>query len=151
MTGTKPLQVHKEIKGVGAIKLIELMLIAITIWHLMVPADLSPAEQKAFTEMNVKIEAVQDKLDKIVTANEAADASYVEGLPRAELKRDAAIRREPQGKAPVLMRGVEGTQLAVKEARGKWRLVVYRDLLADQLSEGWVYAPAVQMLDEPAS
>lgn len=139
----------KEIKGVGAIKLIELVLIAITIWHMMVPADMSPAEQRAFTEMNVKIEAVQDKLDKIVTANEAADASYVEGLPRAELKRDAAIRREPQGKAPVLMHGVTGMQLAVKEARGKWRLVVYRDLLTDQLSEGWVFAPAVQMLGEP--
>ena len=72
-------------------------------------------------------------------------------LARAELKRMTSIRREPQGKAPVLMRGDTGMLLAIKESRGKWRLIVYRDPLSDQLAEGWVYAPAVQMLDAPIS
>ncbi|HEX8056688.1 MAG TPA: hypothetical protein VF481_08500 [Novosphingobium sp.] len=141
----------KELKGVGAFRLIELLLMAFAIWHMVVPAEMSPGEKAAFEEVTGKIETVEEKLGQIVAANEAADISYIADLPRAELKRDAAIRREPQGKAAVLMHGVKGTQLAVKETREKWRLVVYRDLLTDQLSEGWVYAPAVQMLDEPAS
>ncbi|SDA36034.1 hypothetical protein [Sphingomonas sp. NFR15] len=140
----------KELKGVGAFRLIELLLMAFAIWHMVVPAEMSPVEKAAFEEVTNKIETVEEKLGKIVATDEAADTSYVDGLPRAQLKRDAAIRREPQGKAPVLMHGVKGTQLAIKDARGKWRLVVYRDLLTNQLSEGWVYAPAVQMLDEPA-
>ncbi|HEX7930107.1 MAG TPA: hypothetical protein VF470_04280 [Sphingomicrobium sp.] len=141
----------KELKGVGAFRLIELLLMAFAIWHMVVPAEMSPAEKAAFAQVTAKFDAVEEKLDKIVATNEAADVAYIDGLPRAELKRDAAIRREPQGKAAVLMHAVKGTQLAVKETRGKWRLVVYRDLLTDQLSEGWAYAPAVQMLDEPAS
>ncbi|MFD1960456.1 SH3 domain-containing protein [Novosphingobium panipatense] len=59
------------------------------------------------------------------------------------------MRREPQGKAQILMRGDAGTLLAVKDSRGKWRLVVYRDPLTDQLSEGWVFAPAGELLNIP--
>jgi len=101
--------------------------------------------------MKVDVERLQDKLDKILMADEAADESYVSGLPRAELKRATAIRREAQSKAEVLMRGVKGMPLAIKQSQGRWRLVVYRDLLTDQLSEGWVYAPVVQMFDETTS
>lgn len=141
----------KELRGVGAFRLIELVLMAITILHLVAPAEMSPDEQKIFVEIKVDVENLQDKLDKILTASKAVDESYVSGLPRAELKRDALIRCEARGKAKVLMRGVKGMPLAIKQSQGKWRLVVYRDLLTDQLSEGWVYAPAVQMFDETAS
>lgn len=141
----------KELKGVGAFRLIELVLMAFAIWHMLVPAEMSHAERAAFTEVNGKIEVVEKKLDEIVAASEAADQSYVADLPRAELKRDAAIRCEPKGKATVLINGVKGTPLAVKERHEKWRLVVYRDPLTGQLSEGWVYAPAMQMLDVPTS
>lgn len=137
----------KELRGIGAFRLIELLLMAFAILHMVVPAELSPAEQKVVTEMKVEIATLEDKLGQIVAANEAANEAYVADLPRAELKRDAAIRRDAQGKAPMLMRGTKGTPLAVKDSRGKWRLVVYRDALTDQLSEGWVYAPAVQLLD----
>ena len=53
-----------------------------------------------------------------LAAAAAADNAYLEGLPRAELKREAAIRREPQGKALVLTRGGKGLELAIKESRG---------------------------------
>jgi len=140
-----------ELRGVGAFRLIELILVAIAIFHMVVPAEMSPAEQKAFAEMKVEVESLQDRLDKILAASEAANEAYVSGLPRAELKRDAAIRREPRGKAPVLTHGLKGMALAVKQSQGQWRLVVYRDALTDQLSEGWVFAPAVQLLDAPTS
>jgi uncharacterized coiled-coil protein SlyX len=139
----------KEMRGIGAFRLIELVLMAIAIFHIVVPAEMSLAEQKVVAEMKVEVATLQDKLDKIIATNEAANEAYVSDLPRAELKRDAAIRRDPQGKAPVLMRATEGMALAVKQSHGKWRLVVYRDQLTDQLSEGWVYAPAVELLDDP--
>ena len=140
----------RELKGVGAFRLIELLLMAFAIWHMVVPAEMTPAEKTAFAEVTDKIETVEEKLGKIVAADEAADESYIAGLPRAKLKRDVAIRREPRPMAPVLMHGLKGTQLAVKDSRERWRLVVYRDLLTDQLAEGWVYAPAVEVLDDPA-
>ena len=141
----------KELRGVGAFRLIELILMSIAIFHMVVPAEPPAVDRKMVQELKVEVESLQEKLDKIVAANEEANTAYIANLPRAELKRDAAIRREPKGKAPVLMHAPKGTQLAVKETCEKWRLVVYHDLLTDQLSEGWIYAPAVQMLDEPAS
>jgi hypothetical protein len=141
----------KELRGVGAFRLIELILIAIAMFHMVVPAEMSSAEHKAFAEMKVEVESLQDRLDKILAASEAANEAYVSGLPRAELKRDAAIRREPRGKAPVLMHGLKGMALAVKQSQGQWRLVIYRDALTDQLSEGWVFGPAVQLSAAPTS
>jgi len=139
----------KELRNVGAIALIGFIMTVYGIYKEVVPADLTPAEQKVHAEMKVQVETLQEKIDKIIAANQKADEAYVANLPRAELKRDAPIRREPQGKAQILMRGDAGTLLAVKDSRGKWRLVVYRDPLTDQLSEGWVFAPAVELLNIP--
>jgi hypothetical protein len=124
---------------------------AMVIFQMVVPPEMSAADQKAFAEMRVEIESLQDRLDEILTANEAANEAYVSGLPRAELKRDSAIRREPSGKAPLLMYGHKGMALAVKQSKGQWWLVIYRDALTDQLSEGWVHAPSVQLIDPPKS
>ncbi len=140
----------KELQGIGAFRLLEIVLMAIALFHMIVPDDIPPAQQKVVAEFKAEIETLEDKLDKIIAANEAANTSYVTDLPRAELKRNAAIRRAPQGTSGVLMRGTQGMTLAVKGSQGKWRLVVYRDQLTNQLAEGWVYAPAVQLLDTPA-
>jgi hypothetical protein len=137
----------KELRGIGAIKLIELFMVAVAIFQFAVPGDLSPAEKKVHAEMQAEIETLQEKIDQILAANAAAEDAYVDGLPRGELKREAALRRDPQGRAAVLMRGDKGLELAIKENRGKWRLVVYRDTLTDQLSEGWVYAAAILVHD----
>jgi hypothetical protein len=139
----------KELRGVGSVKLLEIFMLAVAIWQFATPADLSPAQQKVVAEMQAEFESMEDKLDKILATTEAANEAYVAELPRAELRRSAAICREGQARARVLMRGEAGMLLAVKESRGRWRLVVYRDPLTDQLSEGWVHAPAVRMLDQP--
>lgn len=136
-----------ELREVGAVRLLEIFMLAVAIWQFAAPAEMSPAEKKAAVEMRADLETLQDKLDRILAANEAADEAYVSALPRAELKRSVAIRREGRAGAAVLMRGEAGMLLAVKASRGRWRLVVYRDPLTAQLSEGWVYAPAVRMLD----
>jgi hypothetical protein len=139
----------KEVSGVGAIKLFELFLVVVAVVQWIAPPDMSPAEKKIVAEMKVEIETLEQRIASLLAAHEMANEAYVGDLPRAELKRTAPIRREPQGKAPILMRGEANLLLAVKECRGKWRLVVYRDPLSDQLSEGWVYAPSVRLLDAP--
>jgi low affinity Fe/Cu permease len=139
----------KELRAIGAFALLSILLNFQTIYKEFSSQDLTPAEQKAHSEMVVHAKAIEEKLDEILAADEAAKNAYVGDYPRGELKRGAAIRREPQGKAQVLMRGDAGTAIAVKESRGKWRLVIYRDPLTDQLSEGWVYASAVELLDAP--
>lgn len=140
----------KELRGIGAVKLIELFMLAIAFHQWVAPPDMSAAEKKVVAEMRVEVETLQDKLDRILKANEQANEAHVANLPRGELKREVAIRRAGEAKAPVLMKGAKGQLIAVKETRGRWCLVVYRDPLTDQLSEGWVYAPAVQLLDPPA-
>lgn len=136
----------KELRGVGAVKLLEIFMLAVAIWQFATPPDMSPAQKKVVEDMQAEFESLQDKLDEILAATEVVNEAYVAELPRAELKRTAAIRREDRAGATVLMRGEAGMLLAVKESRDRWRLVVYRDPLTDQLSEGWVYAPAVRML-----
>lgn len=137
----------KELRGIGAVKLLEIFMLAVAIWQFAVPDDMSPAQKKVVAEMQADFEGLQEKLDKILAATEAANEAYVSKLPRAQLKRSVAIRREGRAQATVLIRGDAGMLLAGKESRGRWRLVVYRDPLTDQLAEGWVYAPAVRMLD----
>jgi hypothetical protein len=139
----------KEVSGIGAIKLFELFLVVLAFVQWVAPPDMSPAEKKVVAEMKVKVETLEQRIETLLKAHEKANEAYVADLSRAELKRTTPIRREPQGKAPVLMVGNAGMLLAVKESRGKWRLVVYRDPLSDQLSQGWVYAQAVQLLDAP--
>ncbi|MEN3749453.1 SH3 domain-containing protein [Sphingomonas sp. HF-S3] len=139
----------KEIGGIGALKLFEIFMVVLAFVQWMTPPDMSPAEMQAIVEIKAELQTIEDRIEELLQAQEAAHEASVADMPRAELKRMAPIRREPQGKAQVLMRGDEGMLLAVKENRGTWRLVVYRDPLTDQLSEGWVYAPAVRLLDAP--
>lgn len=138
-----------ELRGIGAIRLLELFMLGVALFHFAAPDEMSPAEKKVHAEVKVELETLEEKIDKILAANEAANEAYISALPRAELNRAAAIRRDAQGKAPVLLRGDKGTPLAVKEAKGRWRLVVFRDPLTAQLSEGWVHAPAISLLNSP--
>ena len=98
----------------------------------------------------LEVETLKDKLDQMQAANVAANEAYVSSLPRAELNRPAPIRCAADGTAQVILKAPKGMLLAVKQSQGRWRLVVYRDPLTDQLAEGWVYAPSVQLLAQPA-
>jgi hypothetical protein len=139
-----------ELRNIGAIKVIELLAVALAFMPLVVTPDMSPAEKKVVAEMKAEVETLKDKLDQIQAANVAANEAYVSNLARAALKRAAPIRRDGNAKAAILLKGPPGMLLAVKQSKDRWRQVVYRDPLTDQLAEGWVYAGAVQLLDEPA-
>lgn len=135
----------KELRNLGGVALLSLLLSFQTIYKEVTPQDLTPAERHAHGEVVDRMNTIEQKLEKVLAADQAANQAYVEAYPRGELKRIAPIRRDPQGRAPILMRGDAGMEIAVKENRGKWRLVIYRDPLTEQLSEGWIFAPAIGM------
>jgi hypothetical protein len=139
----------KELRNLGGLALLGLLLNFLTIYKEITPQDLTPAEQHAHGEVVGRMKIVEEKLEEILVADNAANQAYVAIYPRGELKRIAPIRRDPQVKAPILMRGAAGMQVAVKESLGRWRLVIYRDPLTNQLSEGWIFAPAIDMYAAP--
>lgn len=138
----------KELQGIGAVRLIELFMLLVAIVHFATPAETSHGDSEIVATMKIEIKALRDNLTKITEANEAANESYVANLPRAELARTAPIRRDPKRISPILQHGDAGMSLAIKQKHGRWYLVVYRDPLSNQLSEGWAYSSAVQLIDK---
>lgn len=121
------------------------LLLAIAALH----PDQSPEEKAAFAALNQKVEALQQETRRYHEAEARADEAYVAGLPRAELSRDATLRREPRREGAVVLKAPEGMVLAIERRQGRWRLVMYRDPLIGQLARAWVYASAVSPLAPP--
>jgi hypothetical protein len=120
---------------------------------LLAIAALSPgqsAEEKAaFAELNQKVEILQEETDRYHDAEGRAEEAYVAGLPKAQLVRDATFRREPRIDGAVVLKARKETVLAIEGSQGRWRLVVFRDPLSDQLARAWVYATAISPLAPP--
>jgi hypothetical protein len=110
----------------------------------------SAQEKAAFTELNQKVELLQQETHRYYEAERRADEAYVADLPRAELARDATFRRRPARDGEVVLKAGKGMVLAIERSEGRWRLVVFRDPLSDQLARAWVYTTAVVPL-APAS
>jgi len=137
-----------ELRKIGAVTLVGLLAGLLGLLPLVTTPDMSPTEKKVVAEMQAEVTTLKDKLETMQAADVAASEAYVSALPRAELRRAAPIRREASAGAGMLLRGPPGMLLAVKESRPRWRRVVYRDPLTDQLAEGWVNAGAVHLLDD---
>lgn len=139
----------EEISKIGAIKLFEIFLAIVMLAQSVASICTPAAERKVIDETNAEVENLKQQIETILQVSEIASEAYIGNLPRAELRRDAAIRREPHGKAQMLIRLDAGTEVAVEERCGNWQSVVYRDPLTEQLSAGWVFATAVQLHSEP--
>lgn len=75
--------------------------------------------------------------------------AYLAGLPRAVLSRDAIFRRKPERAGEVVLKASEGEVVAIAKTQGRWRLVVFRDPLSNQLAQAWVYQTALTPLAQP--
>ena len=111
----------------------------------------TPQQQATVSELTQKVEMLQADTRRYHEAETRADEAYVSNLPRAELSRAATFRRKPERTGEVVLRAPMGMVLAIEKREGRWRRVVFRDPLSDQLSRGWVYATAVMELAEPLS
>ncbi|MDF0490605.1 hypothetical protein PX554_20950 [Sphingomonas sp. H39-1-10] len=45
-----------------------------------------------------------------------------------------------------MLKASEGEVVAIVKAQGRWRLVVFRDPLSNQLARAWVYQTALEPL-----
>lgn len=77
---------------------------------------------------------LHQEADRQSEADAKASKAFLDTLPRAEIVRDAALRRKPE-------RAVSN-----EKAQGRWRLIVFRDPLLTELSRAWVYHTALAML-----
>lgn len=109
-------------------------------------SDMSQQEKAAFGDLNQKVEQLQQETHRYYEAEGRAEEAYVADLPRAELARDATLRRTPERAGAVVMKAPRGMLLAVEKSEGRWRLVVFRDPLSNQLARAWVYETAVTLL-----
>lgn len=109
----------------------------------------SPQQQAAITELRRQFDAFKEQSHRFSEVEARADEAFVADLPRAELSRAATLRRTPARRSEVVLKAPRGTVLAIEKSEGRWRRVVFRDPLSDQLSRAWVYATAVSTLAEP--
>lgn len=109
----------------------------------------TPEQQATVSELSQKVETLQDETRRYHEAETRADEAYVSNLPRAELARDATFRRKPERAGKVVLEAPEGMVLAIEKSEGRWRRVVFRDPMSDQLSRAWVYVNAVTKLADP--
>lgn len=111
----------------------------------------SAEQQRAITELNQKYEVLHQETDRLSEADAKASKDFLDTLPRAEIVRDATLRRKPERAGEVVLHMRAGDAVAIEKARGRWRLVVFRDPLSSQLSRAWVYhtalAPLADRLD----
>ena len=131
--------------------LLGLLVIAMTIMalpQLQPDPGMPPEERQAYSEIQEKVDDLQDSLRELVEAEGALSEEYVASLPRAQLARKANIRSAPSRSANPILVADAGTPIAVVQREKRWRLVVYRDPLTDQLAQGWIYETLIIMLDD---
>jgi len=137
----------EELRKAGLIQILSILSMIIAFMPGDTPQGLTPDQQRSFAEMRSEIESLQGQIHELRETENTLNEAYVSDLPRAELARKSNIRRAPSKEAPKVLIADPGTLVAVVRSAGRWKLVVFRDPLTDQLSQGWVYNQSVTMLD----
>lgn len=137
----------EELRKAGLFQLLAIISAFVAFMPSHVPQGLTPDQQQTFAEMHSEIEALQGQIRDLHEAENALNEAYVSDLPRAELTRRSNIRRGPSRDEPRILVAEPGTLIAVIRREGRWKLIVFRDPLTDQLSQGWVYGASVTLLD----
>lgn len=109
----------------------------------------SAEQEKAIAELNQKVEVLHQDNERLMAADAHASEAYLEKLPKAELTRDAALRRKPERAGELVLKAKSGQVVAIEKKHGRWRLVVFRDPLSNQLARAWVYETALTLLAPP--
>lgn len=138
-----------EYEKMGLIALVGVVSALLSLISASLPPAQSPEDKAAFAELSDKLDRMQAQERNYHDARAARDQALLAGRPRAQLSRTATLRRRPHRDGEIVLRAAAGMELAIEKAEGRWRLVVFRDPLSDQLMRAWVYATAVMPLSEP--
>ncbi|KEQ53747.1 hypothetical protein BV95_01963 [Sphingobium chlorophenolicum] len=106
----------------------------------------SAEQTKAIAELNQKFEVLHHDNERLMAADAHASEAYLEKLQKAELTRAATLRRKPERAGDVVLRAQSGQVVAIEKKQGRWRLVVFRDPLSNQLARAWIYETALMPL-----
>jgi hypothetical protein len=139
----------KEFRAIGAIKLFELTMILVAFAISVSPTVPEPEEAAALSEIQSTLNEIGPQILALVEADQNIEQAYLAELARGELIKSTPIRLEPDLGSTVLLNGEAGDALAIKGEKGTWLLVVFRDPLTQELSEGWVHKKTVRPLGGP--
>lgn len=137
----------EELRNMGLVSIFTIALAIMALPQLQSDSAMSEDERFAYAELQSSMNALQEDLGKILEADVALDQSYVADLPRAEILRKASIRYKPERSGQRLAVLNAGDPIAIIKREGRWFQIVYRDPLANQLTQGWVYGTLVVQLN----
>lgn len=141
-----------ELQRMGLVSFISFVITALSLYTLIPQQPTqSPQDKAAFAQLNEKVDRLQEEARHYHEAEAQSEQRYLADLPRAELTRDATFRRKPVRDGDVVLKAPKGMEVAIAKAQGRWRLIVFRDPLSNQLAQAWVYATAVTPLAPPLS
>jgi hypothetical protein len=139
-----------ELQRMGLVSFISFVITVLSLYTLIPQQTTqSPQDKAAFALLNEKVDRLQEEAQNYYEAEAQSEEGYLADLPRAELMRDATFRRQPVRDGDVVLQAPKGMEVAIAEAQGRWRLVVFRDPLSSQLARAWVYATAVTSRARP--
>lgn len=72
---------------------------------------------------------------------------YVSELPSAEIIGRGNVREAPKRGAQRISVLPQGAAIAIIDRQGRWLKVIYRDQLTNELAEGWLWRPSVEIHD----
>jgi len=141
-----------ELQRMGLVSFISFIVGVLSLYTLIPQQPTqSPQDKAAFAQLNEKVDQLHEEARHYYEAEAQSEQRYLANLTRAELTRDATFRRRPSRDGDVVLKAPKGMEVAIAEAHGRWRLIVFRDPLSDQLAQAWVYATAVTPLARPLS
>ncbi|WOF44736.1 hypothetical protein KNJ79_07480 [Sphingopyxis indica] len=138
-----------EYENMGLFGLLSILSAILSFITASLPPAQSPEDKAAFAELNGKLDRMQAEERRYHDVKAERDQAFLAGMPRGQLSRAATLRRRPHRDGEIVFRADVGMELAIEKSEGRWRLVVFRDPLSDQLMRAWVYSTAIMSLGEP--
>lgn len=137
----------EELRKLG---LVGLCLIAMTIMslpQLQPDPEMSAEERQQYSELHSELQSLKGIMQEFVDTESSLNEAFISSLPRGELMRRSNIRRAPHRNAPKIIVAEPATLIAIIRSEGRWKEIVFRDPLTEQLSKGWVYGTSVSVFD----
>jgi hypothetical protein len=136
----------KEVQEAGLFFLISTALVLADVVDQMDGSNLGPEDRVQFEQVQSGMRELREQLTQVEALADDADAKFVDGLPKAEVRVHANVRLEPNQSSIRIHRLASGEIVAVAGRRGRWRQIVYRDALTSRLAMGWVYHSSLKEL-----